>query len=69
MLFCSDSKLFQTFGSGFHRSRNKKDIFPLTRIEFEGYFFNAPKDSHAYLQGIFGDYMRLPDESKIVSHV
>lgn len=69
MFFRPDSKLFQTYGSGFHRYRTMEDIFPLTKIEFEGYKFNAPKDSHAYLQKIFGDYMKMPNENNIVSHI
>ena len=67
--FSSASKLFQTFGTGFHKHREMSDLFPLAQIEFEGLMFNAPKDCHAYLKRIYGDYMKLPDESKIVSHI
>ena len=69
LLFCPDSKLYQTFGAGFHKPREMKDFFPLTQIEFEGHLFNAPRDTHAYLQKTFGDYMKLPDDSSISSHI
>ena len=45
----------------------KKDIFPLTRINFEGLDFSAPKNSHLILKSLYGDYMKLPsvDEREI----
>lgn len=67
--FRTDSRLYQTFGTGFHKHREMKDLFPLTQIEFEGHLFNAPKDTHAYLQRIYGDYMELPNKNKIVFHI
>lgn len=35
-------------------------IFPLGKIEFEGYEFNCPKDTEFMLKNIYGEYMKLP---------
>ncbi|MBR3742691.1 MAG: LicD family protein [Clostridia bacterium] len=37
-------------------------------IEFEGYQLKAIKNYHAYLEKHYGDYMKLPDEDKRVTH-
>ena len=41
---------------------NKSDIFPLTKIEFCKYMFNAPKNYDKVLKTIYGDYLTLPKE-------
>lgn len=52
-----------------YKSRTmRNEIFPLTTIEFEGHSFSAPHDTHSYLTRMFGDYMQLPDTSKIAVH-
>lgn len=35
-------------------------IFPLKKIEFEGYEFNCPNDTDFMLKNIYGDYMSFP---------
>ncbi|MBO6180268.1 LicD family protein [bacterium] len=35
-------------------------IFPLRKIEFEGYLFNCPADTDFMLRNIYGDYMKFP---------
>jgi len=48
---------------------DKKIVFPLQQIEFEGYSFPAPNDTDRYLREIFGsDYMTLPPEEKRKVH-
>jgi lipopolysaccharide cholinephosphotransferase len=43
---------------------DRKYIFPLQKIEFEGSLFPAPKDPKTYLTEIFGpNYMELPPET------
>lgn len=42
-----------------------RDIFPLSNIEFEGEKFPAPKDTDAYLNKVYGDWRKLPDEQTI----
>ena len=46
----------------------KKDIFPLSFIEFEGYYFCAPSNPHGYLTTSFGNYSSIPPEEKRVTH-
>lgn len=41
---------------------NKSDIFPLTKIEFCGKYFNAPKECDKILGNLYGDYLELPKE-------
>ena len=38
----------------------RSEIFPLTRIEFEGSEFLAPNDPSAYIARRYGDYMTIP---------
>lgn len=42
----------------------KKNIFPLTELEFEGYKFSAPGNWDEHLKVIYGDYMQIPPEEK-----
>ena len=44
------------------------DIFPTSKIEFEGELFRAPADPDAYLRNIYGNYMQLPPEDKRKGH-
>lgn len=46
----------------------KKDIFPLSFIEFESHAFCAPSNPHGYLTTSFGDYSSIPPEEKRVTH-
>ncbi len=43
----------------------KKNIFPLTELEFEGVMLPAPKDTDAYLRGVYGDWRQMPSEEVI----
>jgi len=46
-----------------------KNVFPLTKIEFEGFDFPAPNNSSHYLDAIYSfDYRQLPPENKRVIH-
>jgi lipopolysaccharide cholinephosphotransferase len=44
------------------------DIFPTSKIEFEGELFRAPANPDAYLHNIYGNYMQLPPEDKRKGH-
>ena len=45
------------------------EIFPLSKIEFEGLSFYAPKNPHHYLENIYSfNYMELPPEDKRTIH-
>jgi lipopolysaccharide cholinephosphotransferase len=48
---------------------HKEYLFPLTKQQFEGHKFNAPKDLDKYLRLFYGDdYMTLPPKSKRKTH-
>ena len=45
------------------------DIFPLSKIEFEGHKFPCPNNADAYLKELYGNtYMELPPEKARVWH-
>lgn len=44
------------------------DIFPTSKIMFEGEEFSAPADPDQYLKNIYGDYMKLPPVEKRKGH-
>lgn len=53
-------------GSGFYKSRFfVKDIFPLSKMEFEGVEFPVPGNTDSYLTNIYGDWRKLPSEEQI----
>lgn len=68
---CRLSKAKHTFAFGipYHTLRPVEDILPLTEAEFEGHSFPVPKDCHAILTLMYGNYMQLPDLDKLQLHV
>lgn len=56
------------YGVEFYSVRKKKDVFPLSVIEFEGKKFYAPHNTHNYLTRIFRDYDTLPSEENREAH-
>jgi len=56
-------------GIPFHNPRYADEIFPLTTHVFEGHQFPVPANSDAHLRHLYGDYMQLPDLSKLKLHV
>ena len=52
----------------FDEIRYKKDVFPLSRIEFEGKMFCAPCNVDAYLSLLYGDWNKVPEDDKIQTH-
>lgn len=66
-LFHSDTFVFD-YGLSFYSTRIRKDIFPLTTVEFEGFSFPAPADTDAYLRRIYVDWTKLPPEEKRRNH-
>ena len=58
------------FGRWKRKEVFKSDIYnSICNYTFEGVSFKGVKDYHTYLTQIYGDYMKLPPESKRVSHV
>ncbi|MBQ0058081.1 MAG: LicD family protein [Bacteroidales bacterium] len=60
--------LHRSPGIPFKSKTTCKEIFPTVEIEFEGYRFPAPHDTHGYLTRMFGNYMQLPDLNRIQVH-
>lgn len=46
----------------------RKELFPLSIINFEGLNVSAPRNCHSYLTSHFGDYMQLPSPDNRVGH-
>ncbi len=59
---------YHSYGSFFHSSRQKKDLLPVTEIEFEGTLYKAPSSPHDYLTRMFGNYMELPSHDHRSPH-
>ena len=62
------SKYRHTFGTGYLGPRVKKDILPLTEMDFECKRYPVPHDADAMLKRLYGDYMKLPDLSNLKPH-
>ena len=55
-------KLRHTYGAWCYEvERYNDELYPLTRVEFEGYEFPAPGNVDAYLRRLYGNYMQIPD--------
>lgn len=57
-----------TLGTSYLRPRLAEDILPLTEIEFEGKKYPAPHNADAMLRKLYGDYMQLPDLTRLHPH-
>lgn len=54
-----------TYGMRFYKKRYINEIFPLKKIKFEDTFFPCPCQPDAYLNHLFGDYMKIPNDIEI----
>ncbi len=54
------------FSSKPHHDR--RDIFPLREISFEGYMFFAPHRPDTYLRKKYGDFLKVPPEGERKTH-
>jgi lipopolysaccharide cholinephosphotransferase len=68
-LTSSLSPFTSAMGIPFHNPRFAKEIYPLTTHVFEGHQLPVPHDADAHLRHIFGNYMQLPDLTKLKPHV
>ncbi len=48
--------------------RYLKNVYPLTRISFEGHELNSPCNPDGYLTDLYGDWKKIPDPDKIQTH-
>jgi len=62
-------KLSLSYGCYFSYSLDYETIFPLKQMDFEGYLFSVPNDTHKYLCNCYGStYMEIPPEDKRITH-
>lgn len=65
-----NNKLRHTYGTGWvNNTRDKKKIFPLQRVQFEGISTNIPNNIESYLQNMYGNYLEIPTDDKIKPHI
>ena len=59
-----------TYGIGtpFNNVFDKDDVYPISQIRFEGMLFNCPNNVDRYLQSLYGDWRKIPDEDNIAVH-
>ena len=63
--FIKKDTLRHTYGVGLVKKVRKRDeIFPLGSQEFEGKAFPVPGNYDMYLKRIYGDYMRIPENTR-----
>lgn len=58
--FAGNDSLTIWYGSPFKGRWKVSEVFPLSRIEFEGHSFSCPKDVDGYLSGLFGNWQEIP---------
>ncbi|MBR7045155.1 MAG: LicD family protein [Lachnospiraceae bacterium] len=56
------------WGYGPQERMDKASFLKSTPVEFEGRTFPAPSNYHAYLTGLYKDYMQLPPEDQRMTH-
>lgn len=65
------SNYFVNLGSQYNFKKQtmpKNKYYPAVKVEFEGKFYNAPRDWEYILKRIYGDYMKLPPIEQRVTH-
>lgn len=66
--FYESDKYIYTFPSTYNDRLYLDELFPLARYEFDGTYFNGPKDAGVFLTRCYGNYMELPPLDKRVPH-
>ncbi len=62
-------RLRHSVGSEFTGVRMLDEVSEIKYVPFENTMLPIPKNAHAYLTRIFGDYMNLPSEEEIHPHM
>jgi len=54
---------------GYKKETHKyTDVFPLSKVYFEGKYYNAPGNWDLFLREMYGNYMELPPLEKQINH-
>lgn len=56
------------YGNFFGSKRPYHSVFPLKKISFEGFLFNAPHNPDDYLSSLYHDWKSIPSVDKIHTH-
>lgn len=56
------------YGCEFTSRRYLEDVWPLTRMEFEGVMLSVPGHTDAYLTRLYGNWKQLPPDDQIQTH-
>ena len=62
------NRLTYGIGTPFNNQYLMDDVYPLGKIEFEGFEFNCPHNVDSYLTTLYGDWEIVPDEDHIATH-
>lgn len=62
------NNILHSYGIGNTTNHKAHYMFPVSKIQFEGRMFSAPKDVDTYLKAQYGDYMTIPPKDKRPSH-
>jgi len=54
--------------NGYGTVHEKKTVFPVKEISFEGHSFFAPCDPHQYCEDLYPNHMQLPPENERKTH-
>ena len=57
-----------TYGCEFPSRRYLADVWPLSRMEFEGCMLSVPGNTDAYLTKMYGNWRQMPREDQIQTH-
>lgn len=63
-----DSMVYSMIAMYKTKYMKETDIFPLKKYTFSKHDFYGPKNAHAILESIYGDYMVLPPKEKRIPH-
>ena len=65
----SEKKYYKMgYGIPIRSKRYLETVYPISKISFEGYLFNAPNDSDKYLSKIYKNWKQVPELEKIKTH-
>ena len=67
----TDSQYYLNYGSPYNLIKETLPIHefePYSKLEFEGKFYNVPRNWDLYLSNIYGDYLTLPPLEKRTAH-
>lgn len=67
-IFSTSDQIAHAYGWGAYGGFSKQDVFPVVDMKFEDMQVMVPKNSHAVLTALFGDYMQIPPKEKRPQH-